>query len=198
MSRDEHIMLDADKALITLIKGNYMPDNIMKVESILPSEFTGVFYFTNSWEDKVFIGKWGNKEYHFPPSSTSPMIIPEHSPLEIMNIRKKFAKDWAEQDFFNNSEQYRRLKGQETTTEGTAKLNSIQQAGTYTLDDLVVGIQKCIKPLEVKQAFVQQADIVPMEQKLSRNEDGELNSVAVDKKTSLKERAMKGQGLPQS
>ena len=174
-----------------------MQEDIMKVENILPADFTGVFYFTNSWEDQDFVGTWGKKQYVFPANSTSPMIIPEHSPLEIQQIRKKFAKDWAEQDFFKTA-QYKKLQSQERTPEGTAKLNSIQQAGTYTMNDLVEGIQKCIKPLQVKQAFVQTVKDIPMEQKLSRNDDGELNTTAVDKKVSLKERALKGQGAPQN
>lgn len=173
-----------------------MADDIMKVESVLPANFTGVFYFTNSWVDEPFTGKWGNKEYTFPANSTSPMLIPEHSPLEIQQIRKKFARDWAEQDFFKKAELYKRLQGQERTPEGVAKLNSIHQAGTYTLNDLAAGIQKCINPLEIKQAFVQQAPTARMEEKLSRNDEGELNTVAVDKKVSLKNRALNGEGLP--
>ncbi len=171
-------------------------DNIMKHETILPADFDGTFKFTNSWPDREFIGVWGKKEYHFPANSTSPMIMPDHSPLEIQNIRKKFAKDWAEQDFFLNAEQYKRLTAQERTAEGVAKLNSIHQAGTYTLDDLKEGIQKCLKPLESSKAFVSVTESVPLESKLSRNEDGELNTMAVNQRTSLKERALAGKGLP--
>ncbi len=171
-------------------------EDIMKPEKILPQNFTGVFYFTNSWEDRDFVGKWGNKEYVYPANSTSPMIIPEHSPLEIMQVRKKFARDWAEQDFFLRNEKYKRLMSQERSADGVPLVNSFKMAGTYTIDDLVEGIQKCIQPLEIKEAFVRPADVVPMEQKLTRNEDNELNSMAIDKKISLKDRAMKGEGLP--
>lgn len=174
-----------------------MTEDIMKPDNVLPANFTGVFYFTNSWLDRDFTGTWGKKEYVFPANATSPMIIPEHSPLEIQQIRKKFAKDWAELDFFRNSEQYKRLLAQERTPEGVAKLNSIQQAGTYTLDDLKEGIQKCLKPLELKQAFVQEAHTQSTESKLTRNDEGELNTMAVDKKVSLKARALGGEGLPQ-
>jgi len=173
-----------------------MQEDVMKVENVLPADFTGVFYFTNSWENDEFVGTWGKKQYRFPPNSTSPMIIPDHSPLEIQQIRKKFAKDWAEQDFFKNSEQYKRLTAQERTQEGVAKLNSFQQAGTYTLDDLKEGIQKCLKPLQIKHAFVEEVHTIPVEEKLSRNEDGEFNTMAVDKKASLRDRALNGQGLP--
>lgn len=175
-----------------------MTEDIMKPENVLPANFTGVFHFTNSWKDQDFIGKWGKKEYVYLANATSPMIIPEHSPLEIQQIRKKFAKDWAEQDFFKNSEQYKRLLGQERTPEGTAKLNSIQQAGTYTLDDLKEGIQKCLQPLEIKQAFVQEAQSQSIESKLSRNDDGMLNTTPLKGNESLKARALSGEGLPQT
>lgn len=170
----------------------------MKPENVLPADFTGVFYFTNSWENEDFIGKWGKKEYVYRANSTSPMIIPEHSPLEIQQIRKKFAKDWAEQDFFKYSLQYKKLLSQERTPEGMPILNGFRAAGTYTMDDLTVGIQKCLRPLEIKQAFVQQAQENRIEDKLSRNDDGELNTMAVDKKVSLKARALGGEGLPQT
>lgn len=170
-------------------------ENVMKFENVLPSDFAGVFYFTNSWEDQEFVGIWGKKEYHYPPNSTSPMIIPEHSPLEIQQIRKKFAKDWAELDFFKNSNKYKMLVGQERTAEGVAKLNSIQQAGTYTLDELKDGIQKCLRPLEIRKAIIESAPEVNMESKLSRDDEGNLNTMPLDKKTSLREKAMAGKGL---
>lgn len=173
-----------------------MAEDIMKVERVLPEDFTGVFYFTNTWEDKDFVGKWGNREYVYPANSTSPMVIPEHSPLEIQQIRKKFAKDWAEQDFFRNNPQYKRLMGQERSPEGTPLVNSFHMAGTYNLNDLAEGIQKCLTPLAIRQATVRQANFIPTEDKLTRNEDNELNTVAVDKKVSLKNRALEGKGLP--
>lgn len=169
----------------------------MKVENVLPADFTGVFYFTNSWEDEDFVGTWGKKQYRFPANSTSPMIMPDHSPLEIQQIRKKFAKDWAELDFFKHSEQYKRLTAQERTAQGVAMLNSFQQAGTYTLDDLKEGIQKCLKPLQIRQATVDFIVETPIEDKLSRSDEGELNTVALKGKESLRARALEGQGLPQ-
>lgn len=174
-----------------------MPEeNIMKYETMLPADFDGVFRFTNSWENDEFVGTWGKKNYHFAPNSTSPMIMPEHSPLEIQHIRKKFAKDWAEQDFFKNSPKYKAYFAQERNTDGTARLNSIHQSVAYTLDDLKEGIQKCLRPLEIKRAFVDSSKEVPLETVLSRNEDGELNTMAVNQRTSLKERALAGKGLP--
>lgn len=166
----------------------------MKYETVLPVEFDGTFKFTN-WTDEEFVGTWGKKSYHFAANSTSPMIIPEHSPLEIQHIRKKFAKDLAEREFYKG-EKYNFFLKQERNSDGTARLNSIHQSVAYTIDDLKDGIQKCLKSLEVKRAFVESTQETPLEEKLSRNEDGGLNTRAVNQKTSLKERALKGHGLP--
>lgn len=169
-------------------------ENIMKYESTLPQDFDGVFKFTN-WTDQEFVGVWGKKEYHFPPNATSPMIIPEHSPLEIQHIRKKFAKDLAEREFFKGTK-YELIRSPEGTL-GNRTMSGIQTAGAYTIDDLKDNIQKCLKPLEVKRATITETKVEPLETKLSRDEEGNLNTSAVDKKTSLRQRALEGKGLPQ-
>lgn len=161
----------------------------MKHETMLPEDFDGVFRFTN-WTKEDFVGKWGGREYRFPAQSTSPMVIPEHSPIEIQHIRKKFAKDLAEREFFN-SKNYDTLKGQERNPDGSVRLNSIHQAGTYNLDMLTSYIQKCLEPLPVAKAIVVEAQKERLEDKLSRNEDGEFNTEAIDKKASLKEKALR-------
>lgn len=172
-----------------------MPEeNIMKYEHVLPADFDGVFKFTN-WSDKEFVGVWNKKEYHYAANTTSPMIIPEHSPLEIQHIRKKFAKDLAEREFFRGS-RYEILRKPEGEL-GNRTMSGIHTASAYTLDDLKEGIQACLRPLEVKRATVGEVKEQPMEEKLSRNEEGSLNTVAVDKKASLRARALEGQGLPQ-
>lgn len=167
-------------------------ENIMKHENTLPEDFDGVFKFTN-WTDEEFVGVWGKKEYHFAPRSTSPMVIPEHSPLEIQNIRKKFAKDLAEKEFFK-SQKYEAYRAPEGTM-GNRTMSGIHTAATYTLNDLTDGIQKCLKPLESKRATVQTVKEFSIEDRLSKNDEGELNTMAVDKKTSLRDKAMKGKGL---
>lgn len=169
-----------------------MEKDVMKYENTLPAEFDGVFRFTN-WTDEEFVGKWGSKEYHFPATATSPMIIPEHSPLEIQHIRKKFAKDLAEREFFKGS-RYELLRAPEGVL-GNRTMSGIHTANTYTITDLAEGIQACLKPLEVKKAFVQSAEEIPMEEKLTKNDEGDLNTQAIDKKTSLREKALKGKGL---
>lgn len=168
-------------------------DNIMKYETVLPEDFDGVFRFTNP-TDEDFIGKWGGKEYKYPAQTTSPMIIPEHSPLEIQNIRKKFAKDLGEREFFK-SPAYAKLRLQEINTDGTPRLNSIHMAGTYSTDNLTSFIQQCLKPLPISKALVTEMQKEKLEDKLTRDDDGELNTVAIDKKTSLKDKAFKNQKL---
>jgi hypothetical protein len=157
-------------------------------ENILPEDFDGVFRFTN-WTDEEFVGVWGKKEYRFAPQTTSPMIMAEYSPLEIQYIRKKFAKDLGELEFYKSKE-YAAFKRQEKNDDGTPRLNSIHMATSYSDNDLTSFIQKCLEPLPEVRAVVKQAPSVDLEETLSRNEDGELNTNAIDRKTSLRKKAL--------
>lgn len=170
---------------------------IMKVEAMLPTDFDGIFRFTNG-SDEEFIGIWGGKEYRFPPMSTSPIIIPDHSPLQIQHIRKKFAKDWAEREFFK-SKQYETFRSQEGSSNNRT-MSGIHQAGTYTLTELTPFIQKCLEPLPISSAVVTEAPRVEMENMISRDpKDGKLNTAPASSdadlenlakgKVSLKEKA---------
>lgn len=161
----------------------------MKFETILPEDFDGTFRFTN-FSDEDFVGVWGGKQYHFPANRTSPMVMSDLSPVEVQNVRKKFAKNLAEREFFK-SQQYKNLMGQERTPEGTPKLSGIHSAGTYSLSELTSLIQQCLTPLPVQKATVTDAPKIETESQLTRNEDGELNTQVVDKKTSLREKALK-------
>lgn len=163
----------------------------MKYERVLPEDFDGVFRFTN-WTDKDFIAKWGGKEYLYPAERTVPMIIPEHSPLEIQNIRKKFAKDLAEREFFDSAK-YKAYMKQEKNDDGSPRLNSIHQSATYNVNDLTSFIQKCLEPLPISKAIVTESEKERLEDKLTRDEEGELNTQVVDKKTSLREKALKNE-----
>jgi hypothetical protein len=163
--------------------------SIMRYESVLPPDFDGVFRFTN-WSDEDFVGVWGGKEYRFPAFSTSPMIIPEHSPIEIQHIRKKFAKNLAEREFYKSKEYATRYIAQERNPDGTPRLNSIHQAGTYSIDQLSPFIQRCLEPLEITHAVVTEAPKERIEDKLTRNDEGELNTEAIDKKASLRNKAL--------
>lgn len=161
---------------------------IMDYESVLPENFDGTFRFTN-WTEEDFVAKWGNKEYIFPAQTTSPILIVNQTPLEIQQIRKKFAKNLAEREFFKSKE-YEKLNSQERNTDGSPRLNSIYQAGTYSIESLTLYIQKCLEPLAISKAEVRDVVEEPLEDKLSKNEEGELNTQVIDKKTSLRKKAL--------
>lgn len=161
--------------------------NIMTPENILPEDFDGVFRFSNP-SDEDFIGVWGGQEYLFPAGKTVPMRMLNNSPLEIQYIRKKFAKDLAEREFYKSTE-YKGLADQEGKP-GNRTFSGIHQAATYTLGDLEPYIQQCLKPLEEARLTSQPAVVTPIEEKLSRNDDGEFNTEAIDGKTSLKAKAL--------
>lgn len=156
---------------------------VMEYERILPEDFDGVFRFTNDTNED-FIGKWGNKEYIYPAHSTSPMVMPEFSALEIQQIRKKFAKDLAEREFFKTP-QYEKLRLREGPIDDmgmiTPRGQGMSHAGTYDENVLVGFIQSCLKPLPLGRATVQKAATIPLEEKLSKDDNGDLNTIAVEK-----------------
>lgn len=162
--------------------------NIMKYETVLPVDFDGTFRFTN-WTTEEFIGVWGKKEYHFAAESTSPMIMPEYSPLEVQHIRKKFAKDLAEREFFKSAEYDHKFMKQERNPDGTPRLNSIHQAGQYSMDNLTPFIQKCLQPLQLAKVTITEVPQVNMEDNLSRNRKGKINTTAVQDDTDLEKLA---------
>ncbi len=153
-------------------------------DTVLPEDFDGVFRFTN-WTEEDFLAKWDSREYRFPAKKRTPMVIINASPLEVQNIRKKFAKELAEREFFKSE----RAKAM---TEKRGELNSIHQANSYSLDDLQGYIQRCLEPLAIGKATVRQAPTDDLENKLSRDPDGEIVTAAVDKKVSLREKALQG------
>lgn len=159
----------------------------MKYESILPENFDGVFRFSN-FSDEDFIGIWNKKEYLFPAQSTVPMVMTEHSPIEIQHIRKHFAKKLAEREFFKGND-YKVKAGQEGTP-GNRIMSGIHQAATYTLDELAPLIQKCLLPLKDAKLTSKPVITASIEDKLSRDDDGRLNSEAIDGKSSLKAKAL--------
>ena len=162
-------------------------EDIMKPESVLPADFDGTFRFTN-WTDEEFVGVWGSKEYHFKALATSPMIIPDHSPLQIQYIRKKFARDLAEREFFKSKE-FKLMTKQEGTP-GNRTMTGIHQAATYSLTELAPYIQKCLEPLPVSQVLVKEGIKRDVESTLTRDSGGDLVTEAIDQKKSLRAKAL--------
>lgn len=163
--------------------------SVMKHEKFLPEDFDGVFKFSNP-SDEDFIGIWGQKEYLFPALSTVPMIMHDHSPIEIQHIRKKFAKDLAEREFYK-SKKYNMLAGQEGES-GNRRFNSIHQAATYTLKDLEPYIQACLQPLPVAKLTTKESKKIAKEteEKIHQKDDGTPSSEAITANTSLRKKAL--------
>lgn len=144
----------------------------------LPADFDGIFRFTN-FTDSDFVARWGNVEYTFPALKTTPMIIPAATPEEVQNIRKKFAKELAEREFYK-SEKLKTLEAQ--TPIGS--VGSFRMAAVYTDNDLKPFIQKCLEPLPIAQATVR---VLPREDesKFRKDEEGKNVTQVLDKKKSL-------------
>jgi len=157
-------------------------------DTILPEDFDGVFRFTNPTEED-FIGKWDSKEYLYPAMKTTPMVIVNATPLEVQNIRKKFAKDLAVREFFK-SQRGKALESQEKNSDGTPRFNSIHQAAQYSDSDLTEHIQKCLTPLPEARPQVKDAPKMDTEQKLVRDNDGEPVTQVVTDKQSLRKKAL--------
>ncbi len=164
------------------------------VVTSLPENFDGVFRFTNP-TDKVFIGKWGGKSYSFQPMSTTPMVILDATPLEIQQIRKKFAKDLAVQRFFEGENYKKMIEMEKDKNSGAPRLNSLHMANTYSEKELETYIQECLRPLPSAKVSVADSPTVRIEEKLHKDDDGELVTQAIDKKLSLKDKAFKGEKI---
>lgn len=117
-------------------------------KQVLPENFNGVFPFTNFTQDE-FKARWGGIEYTFPPLSTTPMIIPTATPMEIQSIRKKFAKELAEREFYK-SENLKKLEQMNPMH----TINTLNAAVTYNPQDLEPYVQRCLEPLPEARATV--------------------------------------------
>lgn len=107
-------------------------------DNILPSDFDGVFRFTN-WTDKEFVGTWNKIQYKFPPMSTSPMVIRGATPEDVQHIRKKFAKELAIREFYS-SDKFKMMDAE-------APAGSGKVPGIYTDADIASFVQKALDPL---------------------------------------------------
>lgn len=166
--------------------------SIMSFESVLPVEFDGVFRFSNP-SNEDFVGVWNSKEYLFPAGTMTPLIMSDHTPLEIQHIRKKFAKDLAEREFFK-SRKYEAFRKREGEKDNLGLIiprgQGMSHAGQYTLTDLEPYIQSCLQPLEAGELLTKPVVRQKTEDKLHRKEDGTLVTEAINDKTSLRKKAL--------
>jgi hypothetical protein len=126
-------------------------------------------------------------------------VINDHSPLQILNIRKKFAKDLAEREFFK-SQKYEAFRLREGVKDDMGMIQArgygMSHAGQYSIDDLAPNIQKCLEPMAVSKIAVKKVPVVPLEEVLTRDDDNEINTIVlkqggdlIAEKRSLKKKA---------
>lgn len=116
------------------------PNQAPVSENVLPKDFDGTFKFTN-YTNEEFKARWNSIEYTFPPMKTIPLIIPNATPLEVQNIRKKFARELATREWYK--------------TPKFIGMNTLVPGGTpalYTDSDIAPLVQKCLDPLPLAQA----------------------------------------------
>lgn len=148
----------------------------MNIESILPKDFDGNFPFTN-FTDTEFVAKWNNKEYIFPPNSTTKLIVLEATVIETQAIRKKFARELAERELLK-SDSVKRLDAMNTQA-----LNSFRNAVTYSPSDLDVYVQRCLEPLPIAQMIVTESPRMDQEAMMKKDEKGNTVTRIVDDKS---------------
>lgn len=111
----------------------------------------GVFYFSNTSKDE-FKALWNNVEYSFPPMSCVPLLIPDHTAVQIQEIRKRFAYRWAEAQWFQGKE-YKSM----------VKIGGVKPSAR---DDkhLEPLIQMCLTPLPLRPL---KSEVIKMKVKLT-------------------------------
>lgn len=161
--------------------------DVMERVKMLPENYDGIVRFTN-WTEEDFTSKWNSKEYLFKANTTSPLLMIDQTPLEMLNICKKFALDlavreWGKTKWYNDS-----LK-RERNVDGSPRGQGMSGAASYSIDQLAPLIQKGLYIYPESRALVKEAPRVALEDKLSRNDEGHLNTKPVKKGASMRDMA---------
>lgn len=163
----------------------------MQNQTVLPKDFDGVVRFTN-WSDSEFVGVWAKKEYHFPPKSRSALVIEDATPVETLHIAEKMAKDLAEREYFR-SDKYEHLRAREGAKNSMGMIQPTGQgmshAGQYSEQDLASMIKRGLEPLVDGKAEVANVVMPSMEEKLRRDEDGNITTAPVKSEKDLEKLA---------
>lgn len=134
-----------------------------QAENKLPEGFNGTFYFTN-FTDTDFVAMWDSQSYTFPANSTVPLIIPSSSPLQVQEIRKKFARELATLVFYS-SDKYK-------VREASAPAGENKTPAIFTDADMAPFIQRCLEPLPMSQAKIENVEVDNTEKKLKTDSKG--------------------------
>ncbi len=152
---------------------------------MLPENFDGLVRFTN-WSDEDFTAKYNSKEYTIPANSTvviSP-LMPDRSPLDLLNICKKFALDLAVREWGKTQWMKDQLK-RERNVDGSPRGYGMSGAATYSIDQLAPLIEKGLYVYQTANAKVQESLRPKIEDRLTRDKKGRLNSKAVEQDEPL-------------
>ena len=159
--------------------------DVMERVKMLPENFDGIIRFTN-WSDEDFVGKWNSKEYEFKANTTSPLFMVDQTPLEMLNICKKFALDLAVREW-GRSKWYEDNLKRERNSDGSPRGYGMQGAATYTIDQLAPLIQKGLYVYPESKAKVQEAFRPKLEEKLRKDDEGNTVTKAVKKNASMRD-----------
>lgn len=151
-----------------------------KFTQVLPNNWNGSFPFTNDSDDE-FIFPWGKKAYLFPARKTVDMMKMNFNatPLEVQQIRKFAAKQWAEREFFRG-EAARKMQSLEKDENGFAKMWDYKAARTYSENDLKNEILRCLTPLPEGTALVGEAEIINTESLLHKDMTGKFMTPPIE------------------
>jgi len=161
--------------------------DVMERVKMLPENFDGIVRFTN-WSDEDFTGRWNSKDYEFKANTTSPLFIAEHSPLELLNIVKKFALDLAVREW-GKSEWTKQALKRERNADGSPRIGgySSQGAAAYSIDQLAPMIQKGLYIYNESKARVHEVLRPKLEERLSKDDEGKTVTKAVRKGASMRD-----------
>lgn len=106
-------------------------------------DFDGVFRFTNA-TDEDFTGLWNNKEYLYKAHTTTKMIIPDETTENIQEIRKRWAYQVAQREWYK-SKTYKEM----------VKMGRANPS-IYNESLLQPWIDECLKPLPVSEPVVKE------------------------------------------
>lgn len=163
----------------------------MQNATVLPKDFDGVVRFTN-WSEEDFTGIWAKKEYHFPAKSRSHLVVPDATPLETINIAEKFGKELAEREYFRSAK-YEVLREREGIRNHLGMIqptgHGMSHAGQYSEQELASMIQKSKDPLPEASVEVKAVKGVSMEDRLRKDEDGNITTAPIKSEKDLEKLA---------
>jgi hypothetical protein len=163
--------------------------NPMERVKMLPENFDGLVRFTN-WSDEDFTAKYNSKEYLIPANSTvvlSP-LMPDRSPIELLNICKKLALDLATREW-GKTQWYKDQLKRERNVDGSPRGYGMSGASTYSIEDpkFAALIEKGLYVYPTAKAKISDMPRPKLEERLSRDPEGRLNTKAVKQGAGLQD-----------